>query len=279
MSCSYSPFQMKHTHTNGLVCKSFWETCHCLLRQIFIHYTAWRKGAPKKVIRRPKAKVTPPTSDKFYSTVWLSDYDSEPEKKLELIASTGTTSCDSHANTPFSSRPTSPFSSQLSSPISSRPNTPSVFSKFEDEDSGLHSENDKSYEDVVGPRKKLHRTLSLPDAELNNLCAEDLQERFSTLQLEQENRELKKLTAELQEALEKLEERVNSLQNVENDSLDEAASFSLTCNSGSHLLENHSHVFLQPDELPQTLKKRSKSDIELNARRRQKRDSSTCCVS
>ena len=254
-----------------------------ILRQIFIHYTAWRKGAPKKVIRKPKPKVAPSSSDKFYSTVWLSDYESEPDKKIELIASRGTTPCSSHMNTPFSSRPTSPFSSQVSSPFSSRPNTPSVFSKFEDEDSGLHSENDKSYEDFVGPRKKLHRTLSLPDAELSQLRAEDLQERFTTLQLEQENRELKKLTSELQEALEKLEERVNSLQNVENDSLDEGASYSLTHvhNADSrHSFENYSS-FSQSDhdDLPQTLKRRSKSDIELNARRRRKKDNSTCCVS
>lgn len=211
--------------------------------------------------------------------MWLSDYESEPDKKIELIASRGATPSSSHMNTPFSSRPTSPFSSQLSSPFSSRPNTPSLFSKYEDEDSGLHSENDKSYEELIGHRKKLHRTLSLPDAELNQLRAEDLQERFTTLQLEQENRELKKLTAELQEALEKLEERVSCLQSVENDSLDEAASYSLTHTSDSQCPFEDYHSFSQSDSLPQTLKRRSKSDIDLQTRRRNKKDNTTCCVS
>lgn len=258
-----------------------------ILRQIFIHYTAWRKGAPKKVIRKPKPTASPSTSNKFYSTVWLSDYESEPDKRVELIGSKGTP-YSSHATTPFSSRPTSPFSSQASSPFSSRPNTPSLFSKFEDEDSGLHSEIDKSYEEVVGPRKKLHRTLSLPDAELNQLCAEDLQDRFTALQLEQENRELKKLTVELQGALEKLEERVNCLQIAENDSLEEAPSYSLTrsVGNGRHSdsqvsLENYdNHDFSQSNNLPQTLRKRSKSDADLLAKRKNKRnDNSTCCVS
>lgn len=242
-------------------------------------YTAWRKGAPKKVIRKPKAKAAPSTSNKFYSTVWLSDYESEPDKKLEFIASRGTTPSSSHVNTPYSSRPTSPFSSQLSSPFSSRPNTPSLFSKFEDEDSGLHSENDKSYEEIVGRRKKLHRTLSLPDAELNQLRAEDLQERFTSLQLEQENRELKKLTAELQEALEKLEERVNCLQSVENDSLDEAATYSLKHDTNSQCSFEDYHRFSQSDNLPQVLEKRSKSDVDLHVRRRNKKDNTVCCVS
>ena len=71
------------------------------------------------------------------------------------------------------------------------------------------------------PRKKLHRTLSLPDSELNQIEAFDLQERFTTLQLEQENRDLKQLTQDLQSALEKLEERVNEMQRFECDSLDE----------------------------------------------------------
>lgn len=250
-----------------------------ILRQVFMHYTAWRKRAPKKVSRKPKAKAAPLTSNKFYSTVWLSDYESEPDKKLELIASRGTTPSSSHMNMPYSSRPTSPFGSQLSSPFSSRPNTPSLFSKFEDEDSGLHSENDKSYEELIGPRKKLHRTLSLPDAELNQLRAEDLQERFTTLQLEQENRDLKKLTAELQEALEKLEDRVNCLQSVENDSLDETAAYSHSHKTNSQCSFEDYHRFSQPDSLPQTLKKRSKSDVDLHARRRNKKDNTTCCVS
>ena len=260
-----------------------------ILRQIFIHYTAWRKGAPKKVIRKPKPKANPSTSDKFYSTVWLSDYESErePDRKLELIGSRGATPLSSHVTTPFSSRPTSPFGSQASSPFSSRPTTPSLFSKFEDEDSGLHSEIDKSYEEMIGPRKKLHRTLSLPDAELNQLRAQDLQDRFTALQLEQENRDLKKLTVELQMALEKLEERVNCLQAVENDSLEEVPSYAITHSlrngkhSGSQVpFENYNDDLSQSNRLPQTLKKRSKSDVDLLARRRNKeKESSNCSIS
>ncbi len=260
-----------------------------ILRQIFIHYTAWRKGAPKKVIRKPKPKASPSTSNKFYSTVWLSDYESErePDRKLELIGSRGTTPFSSHVTTPYSSRPTSPLGSQASSPFSSRPTTPSLFSKFEDEDSGLHSEIDKSYEEMIGPRKKLHRTLSLPDAELSQLHAQDLQDRFTALQLEQENRELKKLTVELQMALEKLVDRVNCLQAVENDSLEEVPSYSVTHSlrdgnqSDSQVsFENYHNDFSQSNSLPQTLRKRSKSDVDLLARRKNKRkESSNCSVS
>lgn len=200
----------------------------------------------------------------------------------------GTTPLSSHATTPYSSRPTSPYSSQASSPFSSRPTTPSLFSKFEDEDSGLHSEIDKSYEEAIGIRKKLHRTLSLPDAELNQLRAEDLQDRFTALQLEQENRELKKLTVELQAALEKLEDRVNCLQIVEHDSLDEASSFAAahSLRRAMHLdsqvsVENyHYDNISQSNNLPQTLRKRSKSDADLLAKRKNKqKDNTTCCVS
>lgn len=260
-----------------------------ILRQIFIHYTAWRKGAQKKVIRKPKPKASPSTSNKFYSTVWLSDYESErePDKKLELIGSRGTTPLSSHVTTPYSSRPASPFGSQASSPFSSRPTTPSLFSKFEDEDSGLHSEIDKSYEEMIGPKKKLHRTLSLPDAELNQLRAQDLQDRFTTLQLEQENRELKKLTVELQAALEKLEERVNCLKVVENDSLEEVPSYLVTPSHINGTYQNsqvssqsYHNDFSQSSSLPQTLKKRSKSDADLLARRKNKRkESSNCSIS
>lgn len=212
--------------------------------------------------------------------MWLSDYESEPDKKLELIASRGTTPTSSQMNTPYSSRPSSPFGSQFSSPINSRSNTPLLFSKFEDEDSGLHSENDKSYEEVIGPKKKLHRTLSLPDAELSQLRAEDLQERFTTLQLEQENRELKKLTTELQEALEKLEERVNCLQSAENDndSLDEAATYQAH-RSNSVCSDDNNQSYSQPESLPHVLKKRSKSEVDLSARRRNRKDNTACCVS
>ena len=222
--------------------------------------------------------------------MWLSDYESEPDKKLDSIGDNGTTSCSSHVTTPYSSQPPSPLSSQPSSPCNSQPTTPLVTSKFDDEDSGLHSENDKSYEDLIGPRKKLHRTLSLPDSELNHLRAEDLQERFTTLQLEQENRELKKLTSELQEALEKLEERVNSLLVIENDSLDEQLPYRLEspkntrCSSSMLAPENYA-MPSHPSQLPQTLTKQTDRGVNvvnggLHTRRKSKiKESSSCCVS
>lgn len=156
--------------------------------------------------------------------MWLSDYEFEPDRNTEPEFSgysQCTTPSSSHVTTPFSSEPTSPFSSRPSTPSASRTTTPNISFHHDDNDSGLPSETDKSYEDVVRPRKKLQRTLSLPDSELNQIQALDLQERFTTLQLEQENRELKKLTQDLQFALEKLEEKVNEMQKFECDSLDE----------------------------------------------------------
>ena len=52
----------------------------------------------------------------------------------------------------------------------------------------------------------LHRTLSLPEFEFSTLKASDLQERFSQLQLEQENKELRLLVDQLQNALETIEQ-------------------------------------------------------------------------
>lgn len=206
-----------------------------------------------------------------------------------------TTPHDSRLTTPYSSRPVSPYSSRVSSPTSSRPVTPSTFYTFEDEDSGLPSETDKSYEDIAKPKKKLHRTLSLPDSELNHLSSEELHDRFTTLQLEQENRSLKKLTEELQFALEKLEERVNEMheekskdvQRCEVDSLDEPLPKQIAKPTTRHLdipLESPQYHKQQLYEQPKPHKKKS-HDKQYEPKRaktkskQHKKDQGNCCIS
>lgn len=157
--------------------------------------------------------------------MWLSDYELAPSDRKSEPELSGYSHCTSPSSsrftTPFSSEPTSPYSTRPSTPSVSQSTTPSLSFQHDEIDSGLPSETDKSFEDIVRPRKKLQRTFSLPDSELNQIEASDLQERFTTLQLEQENRELKMLTQDLQYALERLEERVNEMQKFECDSLDE----------------------------------------------------------
>lgn len=121
----------------------------------------------------------------------------------------------SRATTPFSSRPTTPFDSRRSSPLSSPPSSPFVaretLNAKDEFDSGHHSDTDRPHDFIHKPKAvKLTRTLSLPESELSQIEANDLQQRFTTLQLEQENKELKQLTDELQGALENLEKRVHS---------------------------------------------------------------------
>jgi len=55
----------------------------------------------------------------------------------------------------------------------------------------------------------LRRTLSLPDLDISTLRPSDLQDRFSQLQLEQENSELRLLVDQLQNALETIEKSMN----------------------------------------------------------------------
>lgn len=258
---------------------------------------SWRSEV-KKVIKKRKPKASP--SDRFYSTVWLSDYESEFDKKSEAelfredsltSLSQRTTPHDSRITTPFSSQPTSPYSSQVSSPTSSRPTTPSNFYKFEDEDSGLPSETDKSYDDIVKPRKKLHRTLSLPDSELNHISSNDLHERFNALQLEQENRNLKKLTEDLQIALEKLEEKVNvmheekvnEIQKCDRDSLDEQPPKLLSLPVKQPRYTDIPLVSPLQDLQP-TRQRKKKQDREKERKSRpkskqHKKDHGSCCVS
>ena len=127
----------------------------------------------------------------------------------------------SRATTPFSSRPTTPFDSKGSSPLSSPPSSPFVARTTYNDDKVFDSVNssakDRSHDDVQKPKAvKLKRTLSLPESELSQIEANDLQQRFTTLQLEQENRELKQLTDDLQDALENLEKRVHSVSESDN---------------------------------------------------------------
>ena len=123
----------------------------------------------------------------------------------------------SRATTPFSSRPTTPLDSRRSSPLSSPPSSPFVSREFlngKDEfDSGHPSDADRSHDFLHKPKAvKLKRALSLPESELSQIEANDLKQRFTTLQLEQENKELKQLTDDLQDALENLEKRVHSVK-------------------------------------------------------------------
>jgi hypothetical protein len=169
------------------------------------------KSVPKRIPTKKTRK--PVNSDKFYSTVWLSDYES-----WDMKSETGdpSTCVSSRATTPYSSRPTTPFDSKGSSPISSPPSSPFVARetyKGDDVfDSANPSETNRPHDAIQKPKPvKLKRTLSLPESELSQIEANDLQQRFTTLQLEQENQELKQLTDDLQDALENLEKRVHSV--------------------------------------------------------------------
>jgi hypothetical protein len=173
----------------------------------------------KSIAKRVPTKKTrkPVNSDKFYSTVWLSDYES-----WDMKSETGdpSTCVSSRMTTPYSSRPTTPFDSKGSSPLSSPPSSPFVARETYNGDdvfsSSNPSENDRAHDSIQKPKPvKLKRTLSLPESELSQIEADDLQQRFTTLQLEQENRELKQLTDDLQGALENLEKRVHSVSESE----------------------------------------------------------------
>ncbi len=140
----------------------------------------------------------------MYNTVWLSDYEScksEPDSLNQSVVSSLNRSRSTVACTSISENIT-PFGT----PGSSRPITPSRFTPIRDQMNNSLLEDDRVSVNSLG-RKKLYRTLSLPESEFATLDARDLQERFARLQLEQENKELKKLTNDLQDALEKLEEQ------------------------------------------------------------------------
>lgn len=170
------------------------------------------RSVAKRVPTKKKRK--PVNSDKFYSTVWLSDYES-----WDMKSETGdpSTCVSSRATTPFSSRPTTPFDSRGTSPVSSPPSSPFVARKtYHGSNSVEPSDRDSSHGAIPKPKVvKLKRTLSLPESELSQIEAHDLEQRFTTLQLEQENRELKQLTDDLQDALENLEKRVHSVSDLD----------------------------------------------------------------
>ena len=148
----------------------------------------------------------------MYSTVWLSDYESVKSDADSLNQSLVSSLNQSRSTLAFSET-TTPFET----PGSSRPITPSRFLPIQDHSLNYSIEDDRVSLNSLG-RKKLQRTLSLPESEFATLDANDLQERFARLQLEQENKELKKLTHDLQDALEKLEEQfVGYLERPESD--------------------------------------------------------------
>eukprot|EP00794_Sanderia_malayensis_P007292 gene7292-8107_t len=157
----------------------------------------------RKAIRggRKRNKPANTIAMDMYNTVWLSDYEScksEPDSLNQSIVS----SLNHSRSTAMSmSESVTPFGT----PGSSRPITPSRFTPIGDHNNGS-LEDDRLSINSVG-RKKLARTLSLPESEFATLDARDLQERFTRLQLEHENKELKKLTNDLQDALEKLEQQ------------------------------------------------------------------------
>ena len=126
----------------------------------------------------------------IYNTVWLSDFESSVKS--------------------FGSR--SGFSSLNQSQISFGENNGKIIHSTPKNDlsktSKCLSEDDSCPNSRASSKMRLHRTLSLPESELPHINGEDLQERFTRLQLEQENRELRLLTRQLQEALEKLEARL-----------------------------------------------------------------------
>lgn len=148
----------------------------------------------------------------MYSTVWLSDYESVKSEADSLNQSVVSSLNQSRSTLAFSEMAT-----PLETPGSSRPITPSRFVPIQNHSLNYSIEDDRVSLNSTG-RKKLQRTLSLPESEFATLDANDLQERFARLQLEQENKELKKLTNDLQDALEKLEEQfVGYLERPESD--------------------------------------------------------------
>lgn len=121
----------------------------------------------------------------IYNTVWLSDYES--------VKSYGSQSG-------FSSLNHSKIESFVDNIYHS---SPKMFADDVFQQSGWCSACSRR---TSSAKNYFHRTLSLPEFELNNLKAIDLQDRFSQLQLEQENKELRLLVDQLQNALESIEQ-------------------------------------------------------------------------
>ena len=159
---------------------------------------------------RKKNKLANPPMD-MYSTVWLSDYESV--KSADSLNQSVLSSLNQSRSTLTFSETTTPFET----PGSSRPITPSRFLPIQNNSMNYTVEEDRLSVNSLG-RRKLQRTLSLPESEFATLDANDLQERFTRLHLEQENKDLKRLTNDLQDALEKLEEQfIGYLEKPESD--------------------------------------------------------------
>ena len=208
----------------------------------------------RKVIRggRKRNKLTNPSMD-MYSTVWLSDYESVKSDADSLNQSVISSLNQSRSTLAFSETIT-PFET----PGSSRPITPSRFLPIQDHSLNYSIEDDRVSLSSIG-RKKLQRTLSLPESEFATLDANDLHERFARLQLEQENKELKKLTHDLQDALEKLEEQfVGYLERPESDQVFKE----LDHIPRSPLLEKNRAEFSFDDDLESTRESLSQKQIK-----------------
>ena len=130
--------------------------------------------------------------DNYYNTVWLSDFESI--KSFGSRSGVSSTNQSQHLFDENESRLSHSTPRSVVRTFARTYSHPSSASSF------ISSSSQ--------PKTRMHRTLSLPESELANLNAEDLQERFSRLQVEQENRELRQLVRDLQEALEKLEHSV-----------------------------------------------------------------------
>lgn len=166
-----------------------------LVKVIFKAYTHYsinsRSNGDNFILARvTKGRKTKRCAMDIYNTVWLSDFESSMKS--------------------FGSR--SGFSSLNQSQISFSENSGKIVHSTPKSNlskaSKCLSEDESCSNSRVSSKMRLHRTLSLPESDLPHINGEDLQERFTRLQLEQENRELRFLTRQLQEALEKLEERL-----------------------------------------------------------------------
>ena len=144
----------------------------------------------------------------IYNTVWLSDYES--------VKSFGSQSGISSLN---QSKIIETFVNNANNNNNTNNNNNGV-----DEDEQVHHSSPKQLTNGhflqqtgwcrtcarrYSPQGPLRRTLSLPELDMSTLRPADLQDRFSQLQLEQENSELRLLVDQLQNALETIEKSMN----------------------------------------------------------------------
>jgi len=120
----------------------------------------------------------------IYNTVWLSDYESVKSFGSQSgISSLNQSKIESFVDNVYHS-------------------SPKMFADDFLQQSGWC----RTCSRKCSPKIYLHRTLSLPELDFSTLRPTDLQERFSQLQLEQENNELRLLVDQLQNALETIEQ-------------------------------------------------------------------------